>query len=213
MSKSIAVLGLGKYGQSLAENLYSMGADVLVADKNEELIQSYADKVTTALCVDLSDEAELRQIGLRNMDIVVVAMGRDLAPSILSVFVAKEEGVPYVLAKSSSQSMAALLKRVGADKVIDPEEESGLRSARVLLSSSFLDFFRMDENMSIVELNPRREWIGKTLRELNLRKKHDINVIAIKKKEGWAVPSPDLPLEPEDHILLVALSETLHSFH
>ena len=213
MSKSIAILGLGKYGKSLAENLYQMGADVLVADRNAQLIQEYASRVTTAMCVNLAEETEIRQLGLRNMDIVVVAMGQDLAPSILSVYVAKEEGVPFVLAKASSQSMATLLKRAGADKVVDPEEESGLRSARILLSSSFLDFFRMDDNLSIIECKPRLEWVGNTLRQLELRKKHDINVIAIKSQKGWSMVSPDHPLQAEDRILLVAQSPTLKKFH
>ena len=213
MSKSIAILGLGKYGRSLAENLYHMGADVLVADRNPELVQDYADKVTTSLCVDLNDENELHQLGLGNMDIVVVAMGEDLAPSILSVYVAKEEGVPFVLAKASSQSMATLLKKVGADKVIDPEEESGFRSARILLSSSFIDFFQMDNNLGIVELNPRPEWVGKTLKELDLRKKHDINIIAVRRGGVWTTPSPDRPIQEDERILLVALQETLKTFN
>ena len=156
---------------------------------------------------------ELHQLGLSNMDVVVVAMGEDLAPSILSVYVAKEEGVPFVLAKASSKSMATLLKKVGADKVIDPEEESGLRSARILLSSSFIDFFQMDDNLGIAELVPRPGWVGKTLKELDLRKKHDINIIAVQKNGVWTTPSPDRPLQAEERILLVALSETLKTFH
>ena len=109
--------------------------------------------------------------------------------------------------------MATLLKRAGADKVVDPEEESGLRSARILLSSSFLDFFRMDDNLSIIECKPRPEWVGNTLRQLELRKKHDINVIAIKSQKGWSMVSPDHPLQAEDRILLVAQSPTLKKFH
>ena len=97
MIKSVAVLGLGKYGRSLAENLSGMGASVLVADRNEQLIQEFAPKVTAAVCANLADEEEVKQLGLRNMDIVVTAMGKDLAPSIMCVVIAKEAGVPLAL--------------------------------------------------------------------------------------------------------------------
>lgn len=182
MVKSVAILGLGNYGRSLAENLFAMGADVLVADRNEELIRDFSSRITAAVCVDLSVEEEVKQLGLQNMDIVVTAMGQDLAPSVMCTVIAKEAGVPLVVSKASSNLMASILKRVGADKVINPEKESGLRSARVLMSSSFFDFFQIDDTINMAELSPKKEWEGKTIRQLNLRRKYNLNVVAIKRR-------------------------------
>ena len=128
VKKSFAILGLGKYGCSLAETLYSLGEDVLVADIDERVIKEMAPKVTTAVCADLSNEDELDALGLQNMDIVIICMGGNIAASVLSVSIAKEKGVPVVVAKASSPRMKALLKRVGADKIVDPEREGGIRS-------------------------------------------------------------------------------------
>ena len=132
MKKSIAVLGLGKYGQSLAESLYSLGEDVLVVDRDERLIRDMAPKVTSAVCADLDNEDEVVALGLQNMDIVITCMGGNTAASIMSVAIAKEKGVPVVIAKASSPRMKAILERVGADKIINPEKEGGIRSARIL---------------------------------------------------------------------------------
>ena len=134
MGLSIAILGLGKYGRSLAENMYKLGADVLVVDKDPVLVDEFSTKVNSAIKADLANEAELNELGLGNLDVVVVAMGSNLEASIMSVAVAKEKGVGFVMAKTSSDRMAAILEKVGVDKIIDPEEESGLRTARILAS-------------------------------------------------------------------------------
>lgn len=207
MKKSVAVLGLGKYGRSLSENLYRMGADVLAVDSDEELVTEFADKCTSAVCANLANEDEVVALGLKNMDIVVVAMGRNLAASIMSIAVAKEQGVPVVVAKSSSKRMTAILLKVGADKILDPEGEGGARSARILLSSSFKDFFKLDNNMYMIEMQPKKEWIGKSLIELELRKRLNVNVVAVKK--GNAELRFIDPSEPftEDSLLLIVMEK------
>lgn len=207
MKKSVAVLGLGKYGRSLSENLYRMGADVLAVDSDEELVTEFADKCTSAVCANLANEDEVVALGLKNMDIVVVAMGRNLAASIMSIAVAKEQGVPVVVAKSSSKRMTAILLKVGADKILDPEGEGGARSARILLSSSFKDFFKLDNNMYMIEMQPKKEWIGKSLIELELRKRLNVNVVAVKK--GNAELQFIDPSEPftEDSLLLIVMEK------
>ena len=204
MKKSVAVLGLGKYGKSLAENLYRMGADVLIADRNEELINEFADRCTSAICVNLEDESEVASLGLKNMDIVVTAMGGNLAASIISVSVAKEQGVPLVISKSSSQRMSSILRKVGANKILDPEGDGGERSARVLLSSSFKDFFEIDNNLYMIEMEAPKEWIGKSLMELDLRKKQNINVAAVRDKgKHWHMADSKRPLEEENTLLII----------
>ncbi len=207
MKKSVAVLGLGKYGKSLAENLYRMGADVLVVDQDAEVVHDFAAKCTSAICANLANEDEVMALGLKNMDIVVSAMGRSLAASILSVSVAKEQGVPVVVAKSSSQRMSSILKKVGADKILDPEGEGGMRSASILLSTVLKDIFELDSNMYMIETAPKKDWIGKSLRELDLRKNMNLNVVAVKKKgERWKFVDPTDVFTPE-HILLVVVEK------
>ena len=206
MGKSVAVLGLGKYGKSLAENLYMMGADVLAVDKDKELIKEFAGKCTSAVCANLENEDEVEALGLKNMDIVVCATG-NLAAAIMSVAVAKEKGVPLIVAKTSSDRMSSILLKIGVDKILDPEGEGGMRSARILLSKSFKDFLEIDSNMYIVEMYVKDEWVGKNLIELELRKKHRMNVIAVRKKDQkWGFSSPNEPLE-KDMVLLIAMEK------
>lgn len=204
MKKSVAVLGLGNYGKSLAEKLYDMGADVLVVDKDEDLIKEFSSKCSAAICADLCNEEAVAALGLKNMDVVITSVAKNLTASIIAVAVAKEQGVPLIIAKSSSDRMSSILLRVGANKVIDPEEEGGVRSARILMSSSFKDFFELDDNMYVVEMAPKKDWVGKSLLELGLRKTLNINVIAIKKKGGlWQFVDSKTKFEEENSLLVV----------
>ena len=204
MKKSIAVLGLGKYGRSLVENLYKMGADVLAVDAKEEIVNEISDRCTSAICADLTNEEEVIALGLKNMDIVITAMGRNLAASIMSVAVAKEQGVKLVVSKASTDRMATILAKVGADKILDPEEEGGVRSARILMSSLFRDFFEIDENMYMIEMQPKKEWVGKNLMELELRKNLNLNVLAVKEKgEKWSFVDPQKVFSDTCTILIV----------
>ncbi|MCR5591194.1 MAG: TrkA family potassium uptake protein [Lachnospiraceae bacterium] len=204
MKKSVAVLGLGKYGKSVAENLYRMGADVLVADCNEEIVKDFSDRCTSAVCANLANEEEVLSLGLKNMDIVVTTMGGDLAASILCVTVAKEQGVPIVISKTSSDRMATILKKVGSDKIIDPEGEGGARSARIMMSSIFKDFYELDDNMYMIEMAPKPEWIGKDLVELDLRGRMKLNIVAVRKKGvSLHFVDPKKPFEKDDILLIV----------
>ena len=210
MKKSIAVLGLGKYGRSLVENLYELGADVMAVDRNEELIQDFSGSCTSAICANLANEEEVLSLGLKSMDIVVVAIGDDLAASIVSITVAKEQGVPLVIAKTSSPRISSILRKVGADRILDPEGEGGARSARILMSSFVRDVFELDKNMSMLEMVPKSEWIGESLTELNLRSRMNLNVVAEKEKGGcWRFPDADKPITPELLLLVVAEKKSL----
>ena len=212
MKKSIAVLGLGKFGKSLAENLYNMGADVLAVDRNAELINDFSSKCTSAICANLAEEDEVASLGLKNMDIVVVTMGSNLVASIMSIAVAKEQGVPVVVAKTSSERMSAILRKVGADKILDPEGEEGVRSARILLSS-YTDFFELGDNLYVVEMEPKGNWIGKNLLQLELHKNHGVVVVAIREKgEQWQFIDPRKPFTAECNLLTVMKKETMEKY-
>ena len=203
--KSFAVLGLGKYGSSVAAGLYDLGMDVLVCDSDEDRVRDFANHSTVAVTCDLSDEEALYSLGLENMDVVIVTTSTNLAASILSVVVAKEKGVPLVIAKAASKHMGVILKRVGADRIVEPESESGQRFARALASPAILDFFADDENLCILEMAPKETWIGKTLSALDLRRHMGLNIIAVRtEKSKWAFPDPEAPLSA-GHTLLVAV--------
>lgn len=210
MNKSIAVLGLGKYGISLAKNLYNMGADVLVADDDPDVLKEMVGNCTTAIKADLEVEEEILALDLKNMDIVVVAMAGNLSASILAVTIAKEIGVPLVVAKSSGDRMSSILRKIGADKIIIPEESSGFQSARILLSDTLLDYFKVDDNLSMIEMRPEEKWVGKSLIDLNLRKKFNMNVVAIKKgSDNWQIIDPTKPLPADSRLLIVIDTESL----
>ncbi|WP_035779640.1 potassium channel family protein [Butyrivibrio sp. MC2013] len=202
---SIAILGLGRYGCSLATTMYEMGEDVLVVDKDEMVIRDMSSKVTMAVCANLDNEDEVMALGLQNMDIVITCMGSNLSASILCISIAKEKNVPVVIAKASTDRMKKILKRVGADKIICPEEEGGIRSARILTSKYIHDFFEIDENLCMIEIQPRKEWIGHDLVELDLRRKYNMNVAAMKKKGGkWTYVDPNRKIK-EDTLLMAII--------
>ena len=204
MSKSIAVLGIGRFGKRLALSLSDMGADVMVVDASTEVLEKMSPFVTYAIEADLKDADALKGIGLDGMDVVVVAMGSDLTASIMAVMVSKEIGVPYVMAKASDERMGQILTKVGADEVLFPEEEMGERTARILCSDSFLEFFEIDDNLCMLEMKPKDEWIGKNLKELNLREKYNMNVVAIKNKNAMkAHINPDKPLTDDITLLVI----------
>ena len=203
MKKSIAVLGLGKYGISLAKNMYDMGADVLVVDQDQDKLKEMNGYCTTAICADITNEDEVVSLGLKNMDIVAVAMAGNLAASIMAVAVAKEHGVPLIVAKSSSDRMTLILKKIGANKVIVPEEYGGEQSARILSSDTFLDYFKVDGNLCMIEINPLAKWVGKNMMELNVRKNYKANVIALKRGSSWKILDPEEALQADDLLLIV----------
>ena len=213
MNKSVAVIGLGRFGESIATELYRSGADVMVIDNSNEKINDIADRVTCAMNVDVCDMEALRDAGLSNMDAVVVAMSDRLEPSIMSVMSAKELGVPLVIAKAKDEMMGSILSRIGADKVVYPEKESGMRLSHKLLSEHFVDYFDLSDSTSLVELMPKPEWVGKTLRELNLRKEYKVNVVAVIQGDEFNIAmDPDEPLKEGEPLLLIMKKKDLKRF-
>lgn len=203
--KAFAVLGLGKFGSSLAETLEAQGAQVLAVDADEDAVSGIASKVTHAVRADVCDMEALRSLGVSNMDGVVVAITGSLDASVLATITAKELGVPFILAKSSNEIHSKILEKVGADRVIIPEKESGRRMAYHLLAESFLDIIELSGTVSMVELSVKPEWVGRSLREMNFRQMANANVVAMKKGEDVVVNmDPDEPLT-EDMILWVTI--------
>jgi len=196
--KSFAVLGLGKFGSGVAESLTKAGAEVLAVDNDEEIVNNIASSVTHAVRADICDVEVLRSLGVGNMDGVVIAITGSLDASVMATITAKELGVPYILAKANDALHKKILEKVGADRVIIPEKESGNRMAYQLLAKNFLDIIDLSDKVSMVELAVKAEWVGKSLRSLDLRKKAGANVVAIKHGQEVVVTmDPDTPLTEE----------------
>lgn len=195
-ARQYAVFGLGKFGMSVARELAAAGDDVLAVDIDEERAAEAKDFCTYAVKADVCDVGTLLSLGISNMDGVVVAITGNYNASIIATITAKEQGVPYILSKASDPVHARILEKVGADRVIIPEKESGVRVARALSSGRFLDFIELSDRVTLIELNPRPDWVGRTLRELDLRKQESINVVALRfeNEELTVSPDPDMPL-------------------
>ena len=205
--KSFAVFGLGKFGESVAVELAQAGAEVLALDIDEEKVHEVAPYVTHALQADVCDVETMNTLGLSNMDGVIVAITGNLNASIMATIICKEAGVPYILAKAGEQIHFTILKKVGADKVIVPEKESGLRVARNLISGNIREFIELSDKVRVIEIAAKPEWINKSLRELNLRQKHRINVIGVRKENEILLNmDPDIPIQ-EDYSLIIILDK------
>ena len=205
MNKSFAVFGLGKFGHSIAIELSKMGAEVMAIDTNEERIQAISSSITYAVTADIFDTEAMDSLGISNMDAVIVAITADLDASIMGTIYAKEAGVPFVLAKAKDEIHSRILQKVGADKVIIPEQSSAIRIARNIISGNFIDFIELSETIRMVEVTVRPEWLHRTLKDLDLRKKYKINVIAIRQDaEIIITPDPDMTLTSDISLLIIA---------
>ncbi len=202
--REIAVFGLGKFGKSVAEAFSKEGGSVLAIDKSQERIQEISDVVTYAVRADIADIDVMRQLGLGNVDASVVAVADNLEAAIMATILSKEAGVPYIIAKAQNEVHATVLKKVGADKIIFPEKEMGIRIARNLTSNNFMDIIDLSDDFSIVEVPIRQEWVGKTLKELEIRKKYGFNIVAERINDDVNVSiNPDEPLKEESMLVII----------
>lgn len=209
-NKQYVVIGLGRFGTSVAETLYSLGNDVLVIDKDEDLVQDISDKVTHAVQMDATDENALRTLGLRNFDVAVVTIGANIQSSVMVALLVKELGVKYIIAKANNDLHAKVLYKIGADRVILPEKDMGVRVAHNIVSSSIIDYIELSPDYSIMEVEVFKEWIGKTLEELRLRDKYGINIMAIKRDSQINLsPAANDVLEEKDILVAIGSGKDL----
>ena len=210
--KQFVVIGLGRFGSSIATTLYSLGNDVLVIDKNEDLIQDIASEVTHAVQADATDENALRALGIRNFDVAIISIGGDIQSSVMATLILRELGVKYIIAKGNGELHAKVLYKIGADRVVLPEKDMGVRVALNIISSSILDYIELSSDYSIMEVKAFEDWVGKDLKSLNLRKKYGINVIAIKKGEKINLnPAADDKVCKDNVIVAIGSKEALTS--
>ncbi|HIQ63390.1 MAG: TrkA family potassium uptake protein [Christensenellales bacterium] len=208
--RSILVIGLGRFGVSTATTLANLGHEVVVVDQREEYINAVKDTVLHAMQADTTDERVLERLGVRNFDVVVICIGDDLRASILTTVLCRELGARTIIAKASDALHAKLLEKTGADRVVQPELDGGVRLARSISSKAIIDTLDLSDGHSIAELRVPKSWIGKTLVGLNARVKYGINVIAI--RHGGHVMdtvNPDLPLNAEDTLFVIGSNASI----
>ena len=204
--KSYVVIGLGRFGNTLARQLCKLGAEVLAMDVHNDLVQQVAEDVTHAVVGDAQDKDVLRALGVRDFDCAIVAIGTDLAASVLTVMNLQELGVPYIICKAHDETHSRVLKKLGVDKVVIPEQENATRLARSLHSHNVLDYIELSEDYGILEIPAPKSWIGKTLKELNIRAKLGVNIIAVENNKKTNVsPAADYQIQQED--ILVVLGD------
>lgn len=203
--KTYAVFGLGRYGTAVARELVENGMEVIAVDAEQKIVNDAAAYLPVCKCADVTDSEVISRLGISNIDTVVVCIASNLEASVMAVTLCKEAGVKNVIAKCANEMQQKILLRVGADKVVFPENESGIRLAKNLLSSGFIDMISLSKDVSMIEIDVRDEWCGKNLIELNLRKKYGFNIVAIKKGERVNVNiNPEQPLEAETTLIVIA---------
>ena len=178
--KTYAVFGLGRYGTAVAKELVDNGCEVIAVDNRQNIVNDAAAFLPVCKCADVTDAEVISRLGIGNIDTVIVCMASNLEASVMAVTLCKEAGVKTVIAKCASETHRKIFLRIGADQVVFPEYESGVRLAKNLLSSGFIDMIALSKDVSMVEIDVRSEWVGKNLIELNLRKKYGFNIVAIK---------------------------------
>lgn len=203
--KTYAVFGLGRYGTAVAKELVDNGMEVMAVDLEQKTVTEAAAFLPVCKCADITDAEVIDRLGIANIDTVIICIAGNLEASVMAVTLCKEAGVPTVIAKCANEMHQKILLRVGADEVVFPENESGIRLAKNLLSSGFIDMISLSHEVSIVEVDVREEWVGKNLIELNLRKKYGFNIVAIRIGQQVNVSiDPQQPLRREMTLIVIA---------
>jgi trk system potassium uptake protein TrkA len=211
--KQFIIIGIGKFGESIATNLYKMGHDVLAVDIDEERVQHITNKVTHAVQADATEEGTLEALGVKHFDGAVITIGESVQASILITLLCKELGIRHVLAKAQNELHAKVLYKIGADRVVFPERDMGLRVAHSLVSTSFLDYIELTPDYSIVELKAAKDWQGKSLKDLNIRAEYGINIMAIKQDDKVVVsPAADDVIQRDDVLVVIGKAEDIYRF-
>lgn len=204
-NNTFAVLGLGRYGLAVAKTLISHGVDLIAVDENDAVVQAAAEFIPVCKCADITDIATLKALDIGSVDVVIIAMASQLEETIMAVTLCKELGAKHVIVKSANELHKKILLRVGADEVVIPESESGIRLAKNLIGSNFFESISLSEDISIVDVPIPQAWVGKSLIDLELRKKYNVNVIAVKEGENLVIDiNPNKKLDKDTKLVILA---------
>lgn len=208
--KQYIVVGLGRFGCSIAETLCEAGEEVLGVDRRMDLVEGMRDKITQAVQMDAMDREALMALGVQDFDVAFVTMGSDLRASGIITMLLKELGVKCVIAKAFDEFHGRMLEKLGADKILFPERDMGRRIAHNLISENIIDYLELSPDFSMAEIKPEPEWVGKSLKELDMRGKMGINVVAVRNGEDLnAMPTMNTVIHEEDIMLVVTSEENL----
>lgn len=208
--RQFVVIGCGRFGESVAKTLYKLGYDVLAVDRDIDIIQEISEYVTHAIQADAEDENALRALGIRNFDVAVITIGSNIQASIMATLIVKELGVKKVIAKAQSEIHGKVLYKIGADKVVFPERDMGVRVAHNILSSNILDVIELMPDYSIIEVVALEEWENKSLVELRLPNKMGVSIMAIKTGDSINIsPYADDIIKSGDVVVLLGHNDNL----
>ena len=210
LKQTYAVFGLGKYGTAVAKELVANGADVIAVDADETIVNDLTSDLPICKCADVTDPEALLQIGIRSVEVAVIAMATNLESTVMCIMLCKEFGVQKIIAKCGNEMHRKILEKLGVDQIVFPEYDSGTRLAKNLLSSGFIDVIELAKNVSMVKIDVKPEWVGKSILELNLRKKYSLNIVAIYDK-GTINTSvePELILHKSMSLIVIANASKL----
>ncbi len=209
-SKQYLVLGLGRFGTSVAKALYDLGQEVLAIDSDEELVNDIAPYVTQALQLDATDETLLAGLGVKNFDAAIVSIGQNTRDSILVCVLLKELGVPALIAKANDELHAKVLRKIGVDRVVFPERDMGVRLARSIISPGVLELMNLSDDYQIIEVLVPAKWVGNTIIGVDVRRKHGVNILAIHRGDRFLVaPAADMLFESNDTLLVMGKKEDI----
>ena len=213
MRKEFVVIGLGRFGGSIVRELILQGANVMAIDSSQERVDDFAQIATQAIVADTTDESVIKSLGLWNFEHVIVAIGEDIQSSILTTLILKELGVPQITAKANNDYHEKVLRKIGADFVVHPERDMGIRIANNMLSNNVLDYLELSDKHSIMEIRVSDRIAGRSLVDLDIRAKYDINIVGIKRGEQILIsPSPTDPILIGDILLVIGADVDLNRF-
>ena len=211
--KSFAVIGMGRFGQSVVEELIKKEVDVLVIDKDPEVIAKMSKIATHAVTLDTTDALALKEVGISSIDHVVVAIGEQLQSSILTTLILKDLGVKRVTVKVQNADHAKVVLKLGADEIVQPEQQSGKRLASKIVSDNVLDYIDLNESHSFIVVNATEKIIDSTIINLDVRNKFSINVVAIRREGNIIIPTAADVIEEKDQLLLIGKNTDLDRFN
>ncbi len=214
MSKSFLIIGLGRFGQSTARMLTTLGHEVLAVDKRVDRVNAIKDSVLHAVQADTTDERAIMQLGIRNFDCVVICIGDDIRASVLATVLCREMGAKKIVAKAQDDLHQKLLIKTGADRVVQPEHDGGIRLARSLVSDGVLDALDLSEDYSIHEIEIPKDWVGRSLAQIDVRNRFGVSIIAIRRDGHVTVNlDPTSAFHNDDSIYLLGDDESLEKFN
>lgn len=213
MKKEFVVIGLGRFGGSIVRELIEQDADVMAIDKDSERVDEFSSIATQAVVADTTDETVLKSLGIRNFEHVIVAIGENIQASILTTLMLKEIGVKKITVKAQNDYHAKVLDKIGADKVVHPERDMGIRIAHNILSNNVLDYLELSDEHSIMEIKANQKLAGYTLIGLDIRARYGINIVAIKRGGDIIVsPQADMEIEQEDILIIIGSDADINRF-